>query len=131
MVNRCLVRDLDLSVDHKEYSRYIRLWEVAIEDAPLAPGENKNNFRTLFYNIKEYYLEYYGDKETFADFNTKFNTYAVILPDGSWHSQGVMGWFGVSSETADGFKDWCKNYKARFIDTADSDTYITIVDCHI
>lgn len=60
-----------------------------------------------------------------------FITYAVITPDGKWHSKGEMGWFGFSSESKNEAELWKQTYKQNFIDTANPEWTITIVDCHI
>ncbi len=60
-----------------------------------------------------------------------FSTYAVITPDGEWHSSGTVGWFGVSSESKDDHDKWEREYKQRLIDTANPEWEIVIVDCHI
>lgn len=60
-----------------------------------------------------------------------FTTYAVITPDGKWHSKGKMGWFGFSSESENDAELWKQTYKQNFIDTANPEWNITIVDCHI
>ena len=39
--------------------------------------------------------------------------------------------FGCSSESAEDSRDWYGHYKERFLDTADPDWILTIVDCHI
>jgi hypothetical protein len=44
---------------------------------------------------------------------------------------GQMGWFGMSSETAEEKEQWIENYKKRFIDAADPNWWLVIVDCHI
>ena len=78
-----------------------------------------------------YYEDYYRDKETYAKIMASFVTYAVVSPDGEWFSKGDMGYWGCSSETADESLNWDLHYKERFIDTADPDWTLTIVDCHI
>ena len=44
----------------------------------------------------EYYLERYGDKETFIRRKTAFNTYAFVTAGGEWHEPGQNGlvWAG-------------------------------------
>jgi len=57
-----------------------------------------------------------------------FTTFAVILPDGKWYEKGEMGWWAcVSNEEA----EWGEKYKERFLDNADPEWILTIVDCHI
>ena len=51
-----------------------------------------------------------------------FITFAVLTPDGEWEEQG--GSWGANP-------NWEKSYKERFIDTADPNLILTIVDCHI
>lgn len=63
-----------------------------------------------------------------VEFPNNFTTFAVLLPDGTWKEQGDMHSFGiVENEEA----DWDYNYKKMFIEKADPDWQITIVDCHI
>ena len=119
--------DLTLSHDDKEaYAYHLRFWDVVVDHQPAKPGEDF----TSFYR-ESYYREYYGDRETYARYQTQFSTYAVVTPDGVWHGKGEMGWWGCSSESADQAKDWEEHYKERFLDTADPDWVLTIVDCHI
>ncbi len=71
----------------------------------------------LFYGIKED-----DTKETYLDRIKKhfgFCTFAVVTPDGTWH------------EKDQDEKDWLHNYKKRFIDSADPDWWLVILDCHI
>ena len=55
----------------------------------------------------------------------------MITPDGLWHSKGNMGWWGYSSESNNGAKQWYMSFKEKFIDTADPEWTLTVVDCHI
>lgn len=123
------VGDIDFSMDMDEYNRAIRFWEVVVEKQPLKEDENKDDFFNLYRD--GYYEEYYKDKETYAKVCASCGTYAVVTPDGVWHEKGQMGWWGMSSETGDESLDWDLHYKERFIDTADPDWIMTIVDCHI
>lgn len=70
-------------------------------------------------------------KDDYIQSHSGFETYAVITPDGKWHSEGEMGWFGVSSETADESKKWRDSFYDNFIKNSDEDITLTIVDCHI
>ena len=123
------VGDIDFSMDMDEYNKAIRYWEVVVEKQPLKDGEKEDDFCNWYRD--GYYEEYYRDKETYAKICASCNTYAVVTPDGTWHEKGSMGWWGTSSETGDESLDWDLHYKERFIDTADPDWTLTIVDCHI
>ena len=72
-----------------------------------------------------------SDRETYARTMAAFSTYAVVTPDGEWHQKGQMGWWGMSSETPDEAKSWEADYMKRFIETADPELILTVVDCHI
>ena len=81
---------------------------------------------------KEYLKSLYPDEATYLRKMTAFSTYAVITPDGEWHSKGEMGWFGISTETGEEDTAWCDNFYANFIRPAiENNWYLTIVDCHI
>ncbi len=118
--------DLVFPFDEEKYKRCLRFWDVVVDHKPAAPGEDFHGFYK-----EEYYREYYGDRETYARYQTQFSTYAVVTPDGEWHGKGEMGWWGCSSETSEEAKDWEDHYKERFLDTADPDWMLTMVDCHI
>lgn len=118
--------DLEFPFDQEVYERSLRFWDVAVDHKPARPGEDFHPFYK-----EEYYRDYYGDRETYAKQMAEFSTYAVLTPDGEWHAPGRMGWWGCSSESGDESKDWYGHYKERFLDTADPDWILTIVDCHI
>lgn len=70
-------------------------------------------------------------REQFIESEGHFHCRAVITNDGVWHEVGEMGWFGMSPESADEMYDWDIHFEERFIETADPDWYIVLVDCHI
>ena len=123
------IKDIDFSPDEEEYERHIRFWEVFVEGDTIRPGEDRNNFVSMY--KKEYYLNRFKTKEYYAKSNTDFYTFAVITPDGVWHEPGQMGWFGISSESDEEWNEWTDNYMERFINHEDPERYITLVDCHI
>lgn len=55
---------------------------------------------------------------------------AVVTPDGEWHEVGEMGWWGISSESADEMHEWRIRFAERFIEPY-QDCMLTVVDCHI
>lgn len=125
--NAALIKNIDTKIDQKEYDSAIDFWEVVVDKTKKAKDDSEY---WSFYK-PEYYLEYYGDKETYAKCMASFSTYAVITPDGEWHSCGRMGWFGCSDETPEELRDWHLNYKERFLNKENGDLILTIVDCHI
>lgn len=123
------IRNMDFSMNMETYNHSLRFWDVAVDNKPLEPGETKEQFIT-FYN-ENYFRTYYKGREAYAKTRASFSTYAVITPNGVWHAKGKMGWWGCSSETPEEANDWDENYLERFINHADEDLMITIVDCHI
>lgn len=130
MVDSAKLKDIDFSMDEKEYKRKLRFWELKVEEQQPLNEQEEEMIEWDFYK-KEYYIERYDSKEEFARLSSEFSTYAVITPDGKWHSKGEMGWFGCSSETGDEAKLWSKSYYDSFIKNANPDHTLTIVDCHI
>lgn len=125
-VNTARISEIDYSPDKEDYQKALHFWDVVVEHAPAKPEEKYSSF----FNEK-YYLDYYGDRETFARRQTMFSSYAVITPDGEWHECGHMGWWGLSDETPEDSADWYEHYFERFIKNADPKLMMTIVDCHI
>lgn len=121
------VRDVDFSPDAEAASAARRFWEVYVEGQPLAEDENPEDFKSVF--NREHYIDQCGDKETYVKMKSCFRCWAFLTPDGEWHEQGQMGWFGVGDDT--------KESRARFTLELESmlksspDLWITIVDCHI
>lgn len=126
-VDEACVKDIDFNYDLDAYRRALRFWDVIVEDAPKT--EDEEDMWSIY--SKEYYREYYGDRETYARYVSQWSTFAVILPNGVWYEKGEMGWFGCSSDTPEDAKKWNETFKERFIDAADPNWVLTIVDCHI
>lgn len=120
--NELKIEDLDVSIDKEQYNDALENWNKYI--APENPEEYP-----LFYK-REYYLNRYGDAETYARRTASFHTYSVLTPDGEWHEPGQMGWFGFSSETDEDWADWVDHYVERYIEPY-KDCIMTTVDCHI
>ena len=127
-VDEAFAEEIDFEIDPEEYKENIRWWELAVEEQQPKEGEKP----PFVYYRKEYYLDRYKDKETFAKIMSRPTFYAVVTKAGVWHSKGEMGWFACSSETADESLDWDLNFFERFIQPAiDNNDYLTVVDCHI
>ena len=125
------VADIDFEIDQHWYNEKLRWWEVVIEGSPIrrSQGEKESDFSN-FYKI-EYLLDRYKNKEIFAKVQSSAITDAVLTPDGKWYQRGDMGWFGTNSATAEEAYNWDMRFKETFIDKADPDWILTIVDCHI
>ena len=120
------VGEIDFSIDEEKYKKALRFWDIVVEHKPLEPNEKS----PLLAFREEYYLSFYGNRETYARRQAQFSTFAVVLPNGIWEEKGQCGWFGMSDETPKAAAEWEDNYYARFIEGYE-DLYLTIVDCHI
>lgn len=122
------IKDADLSPNKNVYNRAIRFWEINIEGQELKPGEDKNDY--FNFHKPEYYTERYANKEVYAEHQAKFKTWAMITPDGKWHEQGSMGWWGLNDATKDSTNSFVEMFDKTLKET-DPEFYLTIVDCHI
>jgi hypothetical protein len=114
----------------EEYKYCIRFWELYIDkQTPQNEAEEDMAARTFF--KESYYINRYKNKDAYAQRQCEISTYAVITPDGEWHSKGEMGWFGSSSSSTEEELEWSKNFYTAFIKDRDPEHIITIVDCHI
>lgn len=97
---------------------------------------NVKEYKTLitegdyFFN-GAYFKEKYPSIEDYVREKASWHTYAVIDQNGRWHSEGKMGWFGVSSESPAEHTAWVKEYQKRFFSGISEYWYVTIVDGHI
>lgn len=126
LASQAYMEDIDFSRDEETYKDALDFWDVVIDGKPSSAGKD---YFTLY--DKDYYLKYYGDRETYARYRSHFSTYAVITPDGKWYAEGEMGMFGCSSASPEEFRKWHDHYKEIFLDNADPKWVLTIVDCHI
>jgi hypothetical protein len=118
-VNSGLVKDLDFTFNKDEYAKGIRFWELCIENQ-----EPKDAYEKFLIKVESdkpaiYYERIYGSKEIYAEARAHFSTWAVITADGTWHE--------FSGNPKDVIQ-WVKEYRARFIETADPNHIVTIVD---
>jgi len=129
-VDSAKVKDIDFSLDIDEYNKAIRFWELIVDGDTPKNDKEIDEVKWCFYK-PEYYSNRYKNKEQYAQLTAEFGTYAVITPDGKWHSKGDMGWFGFSSESFEEANSWSVSFKEKFIDNADPEWTLTVVDCHI
>lgn len=115
------IKDIDFSMNKERYDECLQWWKDSIE----APDDEWEGFYK-----KEYYTERYKSAEEYATRSASFSTFALVTPDGEWHEQGEMGWFGCSGETPKEAREWDEQYMS-FIENADPEYYFVMVDCHI
>jgi hypothetical protein len=129
-VDSARIKDLVFLEERKAYDKAKRFWEMHIEGRLPETDEEAEELKFAFYK-PEYYEKTYGTKETYAECESTFHTYAVIDKNGCWHSKGEMGWFGVSLSDENQEVNFIRKYKETVFNNAEDDDYITIVDCHI
>jgi hypothetical protein len=74
-----------------------------------------------------------SDAEFVEFLNNHFNqlrTYAYLDEDEGWVEPGKMGWFGMSSATTDGRKEYDKSFM-NWLKDGDPEEWVVCVDCHI
>jgi len=122
-----MVKDFKNTIDMDEYNWRLRFWDIAVEGAPLKENEDAVDFESIY--KPEYFKERYGTRERFAEYNSRDIPYAVVTPDGEWHSVGTMGWFGISDDDKD-TDTWMKEFD-DIIKNSDPYDRIISIDCHI
>lgn len=115
------IKDIDFSPDKEKYDECYKWWKEKVEGS----DEEWDSFYK-----KSYFTERYRDAEEYATRSARFTTFALVTPDGEWHEQGEMGWFGCSTETPEEAREWDEQY-ISFIENADPEYYFVMVDCHI
>ena len=81
---------------------------------------------------ERYYLDRYGDEDTYVKVARLPGTWAVVTPDGEWHEPGKVGWWGMDSSTAESLREWADKFHERFVEPYDPETTtVAILDCHI
>lgn len=128
--NAAKIKYLDFSPDLELYKKKIRFWELRVEGAEPQNEDEKESISWAHYK-PEFYTKRFETKENYAALESGFTTWAVLTPDGKWHQQGNMGWWATSDETDDEAVAWMRNYKEKFIDTADPEWVAVVIDCHI
>ena len=127
---------VELSEDEYDYRKNDYDWypedkENTEEDAEFwdvyISGGKEDGYPSLW--SREYYLERYKTREQFLKEMALIVPYAFITPDGVWHAPGEVGPFATSSETAESFNKYVKEWEAWI--ASDENPYVNLVDCHI
>lgn len=119
------IRDIDTSRNEEEYRTACAFWDYKLNGA-----DKPTDIHELDIWKPEFYLERFGDRETFARFRSEFLFRAVVTPDRKWHEVGKMGWWCITDDTREDIVDWLDHYRERFV-TPYVDHMLVVVDCHI
>ena len=99
--------------------------------AKLKPYKEEMKEHWSFTN-EEYMRKLFRSEAEYIQLGTTFRTWAVVTPDGKWHSPGDMYIFVMTDATPEGEREWILSYHERFIKPAiEKGWRMTIVDCHI
>ena len=120
------VKDVDFSPNKENIEKDKRRWEIFIDKKPLKEGEERPN---PFYS-EDYYKQRYKDANDFATRRSRFRTFAFVTPDGEWNEPGKMGWQKIDTSTPDSQEKYNEMFE-KYLNEADPEWTITIVDCHI
>lgn len=115
-VDSARIRDIQWNLmAEREKEDRIRYWEEA---------KGKSDFEISYvYGIKPGMA-----RDEYVNQPYEFLTFAVLMSDGEWYEKGKMGWWAhVTNEE----ESWDEKYKERFLDKADPEWTLTIIDCHI
>lgn len=107
------VNDIDFSPNIIEHYKAEEYWDHIFE----SEQDGSESQRSL--------KSEYGSKERYALAKSEMDVYAIISPDGKWN---CTGWIGHNEKGSNAFFD--KTFKETFIDNADPEWRLTIVDCH-
>lgn len=127
MCDQAQVKDVDFSLNAEALAKARRFWAVYVDGQPLAEDENPESFRSFY--RREYFLEQFGDAETYAASVAGFSCWAFVTPDGEWHENGRMGWFGAHDATRESRDSFSREWQEML--NGDPELWLTIVDCHI
>lgn len=120
------IADIDTSRNDEEYRKCCAFWDYKVDGA-----EKPDNVDPWLDAARaEFYINRYGDKETYARCCSEFLFRAVVTPDRKWHEVGEMGWWGISDETCESIRDWLDHFHERFIEPY-MDNVLVTVNCHI
>ena len=129
-VDSARIKDFVFLNRESKYNKAKRFWEMKVEGKEPITEDEKESLKWAWHNA-EYYTNTFKDKETYAECEATFCTFALIHKDGKWYEKGEMGWWGISSSEEGQELAYIKNYKKLVFDNAEDNDYITIVDCHI
>jgi hypothetical protein len=99
--------------------------------------ESVNGCNSCFGNgitLSGSFQAYDRDVAPLSSVSADFTPFAVVTPDGNWHEQGRMGWFGCvwKDEQGDGEKPevlWAAAVKALYEQHPNATA--VLVDCHV
>lgn len=130
MFNQLPLKDVDfVAMTGTDPEKLSKFWDEYVEGKNPEPHIKAAG---PFMYKAEYYKELYGTKEAYIKDRSIWKPYAILSDTKGWLEKGEMGWFGMSSETADTIKDYDDAAReVLYKNPEKSSKVVTIVDCHI
>lgn len=115
-----------LTENETDAARLAEFWDGYVEG-----NGDPEKYKAELYK-PEYYSEQYGTKERFIRICADpLMPFAFVDPEGVWHEQGTMRWFGLSDSTPVSIDAYTDEWLRMCERAQKEDLYVTIVDCHI
>lgn len=123
-------------LDGRTYPSWITTRNKYPDDIEAARSEYRENEVVKSFNegrfhiFGDFYEEYGHSREEYV---SKCKNHIMVpyafVKDGVWYQKGKMGWFGVSRDEMNQ-EEWNQNF-FEMIGTLDTNTKLTLLDCHI
>ena len=121
------LKDVILTKEDADPKAYAREWEVFVEGAKKTEEEEENLWSMW---KPQYYIDRYGDKETYIKIRSLDFPYAFVDKNG-WYAQGEMGWFGFDNANKNSIVAFADFYQNYIRDVNNQDKYLVFADLHI
>lgn len=113
----------DFGTDMGIYEWALKYWDEVIEHQPVDSGKRMVDI------TEEEMRELYSDRDDFANRISRPITDVVVTPDSFWHEACKEGYWPLTYERAIDKRSWDEHYRERFVDTAEPDWILSMVDC--
>lgn len=127
------MRRIRRQMAEEQYHRYVNAFKTKntkdLDCISAIRDDGIYGWGDLLYKANESLEDYLNRSGLRDDIGVGFYPYAYVDKAGKWHSQGDMGWFGLTS--GDKPQDVWHDEINAFIDALAPDDFIISVDCHI
>lgn len=122
------LKDFVLEKEDFDLKSVEREWELLTGQAEPTDEEKENGFFTMWKS--QYYLDRYGDKDTYIRLMKTNYPYAFVDSD-HWYEQGQMGWWACDNADKNSILAFVNAWTDYIKKAENSEKYLVYVDCHI